>query len=104
MQLSYASTKKCIEKLHLLKFVFFVRFIALYNNCPANRKKVTNKLPNRSAPRYTMVNIVMVVIARIRFVLQWSDYTKMRHAYFGMSHLLNDIFRSLLFNVFFCER
>ena len=49
MQLSYASTKKCIEKLHLLKFVFFVRFIALYNNCPANRKKVTNKLPHKSA-------------------------------------------------------
>ena len=82
----------------------FVRFRVFYNKEFTRQKKVTNKLPNRSAPRYTMVNIVMAVIARIRFVWRWDYYTKMRHAYFGVSHLLNDIFRSLLFNVFFCER
>ena len=36
--------RKCIENYTCNRLYFFVRFIALYNNWSANRKKVTNKL------------------------------------------------------------
>ena len=49
-QLSYALTEESVQRNCISdNLYFFVHFIALYNNWFANREKVTNKLPHKSA-------------------------------------------------------